>query len=164
MNPWNVMTLRIHKATIDDIESITRNNILLAKESEQITLVYSTVFEGVNAVIKDPTKGFYLVAKQNNIIVGQLLVTYEWSDWKNEMIWWIQSVFIQKNLRKQGIFTLLLKKIFSLAQKEDIKRFRLYVHHNNTEARTTYAHMRMKKTSYTLYEFTQHLLNNMREE
>jgi GNAT superfamily N-acetyltransferase len=147
----------IYKATADDIECLSQNNILLAKESEQIDLVHSTVVKGVKAVVEDSSKGFYLVAKNDEEILGQLLVTYEWSDWRNQAIWWIQSVFIQQNFRKKGIFTMLLETIFTLAKKENVNKFRLYVHNNNIKARKTYTHMHMKKTPYNIYEFTREL-------
>ena len=103
------INMKIRTAKIGDAEAITAQNISLAKESENILLKPETVLAGVKALLSDKKKGFYLVAEENETIVGQLMITVEWSDWRNKPIWWVQSVYVQKAWRRQGVFTKLLR-------------------------------------------------------
>lgn len=91
----------IRFARIDDAEKIAKNNVALAIESEGAKIDYEITFEGVKEVIKDENKGFYIVAEENGEIIGQLMVTYEWSDWKAEMIWWLQSIYVKPEWRRK---------------------------------------------------------------
>jgi len=107
-------------------------------------------------VIEDTQKGFYLVAEKRGdrpIIVGQLLVTYEWSDWRNQNIWWIQSVYVQKKFRNQKIFSKLYNHVVDIARnKKNICGIRLYVKEQNESAKQVYETLGMTKTSYEIYE------------
>ncbi|MCD6447909.1 MAG: GNAT family N-acetyltransferase [Thermoplasmata archaeon] len=144
----------IRFARIDDAEKIAKNNVALAIESEGAKIDYEITFEGVKEVIKDENKGFYIVAEENGEIIGQLMVTYEWSDWKAEMIWWLQSIYVKPEWRRKGVMKAMLKKVLEIGRKKEVRRFRLYVHEKNDRAKTAYEKVGMKKTPYIIYEFT----------
>ena len=144
--------MQIRKATTKDISVITDHNILLALESEDEVLNPTIVKQGVKSLLSHPEKGFYLVAEQENAIIGQLMITFEWSDWRNIDIWWIQSVYISKKYRKKGIFTALFDEIKKRAEKEHIPLLRLYVHKENTAAQYVYEKRKMIKGTYLFYE------------
>lgn len=142
----------IRKAILSDLSILVENNIKLAKESESIVLNRSTVESSVKHLLQDPEKGFYLIAEEQNEIIGQLMITFEWSDWRDTTIWWIQSVYIKKTKRKQGVFKQLLKELKKLAVSENISLFRLYVHESNTNAIAVYERLGMKEKSYKIFE------------
>ena len=142
----------IRKANKNDIEKITNNNLLLALESENKSIDYNTVYNGVKNLIDDETKGFYLVIEKNNKVIGQLMITYEWSDWNNTFIWWIQSVYVDKLNRKKGVFNNLIKSIKKLAKENDIKNLKLYVYKNNIDAINVYERVGMSKEFYDIYK------------
>jgi len=123
----------IRFARIDDAEKIAKNNVALAIESEGAKIDYEITFEGVKEVIKDENKGFYIVAEENGEIIGQLMVTYEWSDWKAEMIWWLQSIYVKPEWRRKGVMKAMLKKVLEIGRKKEVRRFRLYVHEKMIE-------------------------------
>ena len=141
-------------ANIDDADQITKNNVLLAKESENLTIDYKTAFEGVKAVLSDKKKGFYLVAEENNNIIGQMMITFEWSDWHNKNIWWLQSVYVHKSWRRKGVFTKLFKAIKKNALKNNIEVLRLYVINGNIKAKETYIASGMQKKPYSIYQMS----------
>ncbi|MEM4259131.1 MAG: GNAT family N-acetyltransferase [Candidatus Thermoplasmatota archaeon] len=109
---------------------------------------------GVKNLLSDIQKGFYIVAEQSHEIIGQLMITYEWSDWKNTTQWWIQSVYVQKKWRKQGLFTNLLQFTRELAVKQNIKILRLYVHADNHNAIQVYNQSGFEKQPYIIYQHT----------
>jgi len=115
---------------------------------------YKTVLEGVKNVINDRQKGFYLVAEENKGIIGQMMITYEWSDWQNKNIWWFQSVYINKSWRKKGVFKQLFKTIKERALENNVDTLRLYVHSNNIEAKQVYHQVKLIKKSYDFYQIT----------
>ena len=144
----------IRFAQEDDIEQIARNNVQLAHVSENRDIEFDQVLKGVKQVIEDRHKGFYLVAEEKNIIIGQILVTFEWSDWKAVNVWWLQSIYVQEKWRRQGILKKLLNMVHDLATRENVTIFHLYVHNNNKKAITIYERMGMKKQPYTIYGHT----------
>jgi GNAT superfamily N-acetyltransferase len=144
--------MQIRRATIHDTAIIIENNKLLAKESENEILNPATVKQGVISLFSHPEKGFYLVAEKNDTIVGQLMITYEWSDWRNTDIWWIQSVYIHKDHRKQAVFSSLFNEVRNQAKKEHIPLLRLYVHKENNIAQQVYEKLEMNKGTYIFYE------------
>jgi GNAT superfamily N-acetyltransferase len=108
---------------------------------------------GVAALIKSPARGTYFVAEEKGEVVGQLLITYEWSDWRNGNFWWIQSVYVREEFRGKGIFRALFEHVHRLAKKRsDVCGLRLYVEANNASAQKTYTRLGMKKTFYEMYE------------
>ena len=134
-----------------DAAAITAQNIALATESENIFLPHEVTLAGVNAVLSDTTKGFYLVAEEHNRIVGQLMVTFEWSDWRNKPLWWVQSVYVQKEWREKHVFTILLDDVRQRAQQQGVAFLRLYVHQENESARNVYEKTGWRQDPYVMY-------------
>jgi len=147
-----LIEMEITIATRNDTNTISENNIQMALETENICLVSKIALDGVINLIDDPSKGFYLLAKEDDEIVGQLLITYEWSDWRDNTIWWIQSVYVHPSHRKQGVFQTLYEYIKTLAIEQKVTLLRLYVHHHNQSAIDVYTRIGMKKTDYLMYE------------
>ena len=145
--------MKIRTATIQDANAIATHNIALAKESENIHLPSQIVSAGVQALINDTNKGFYLVAEQNKRIIGQLMITVEWSDWRNKPIWWVQSVYVQKEWRKKKVLTQLFTFLQQQARGNDVAMLRLYVHHNNASALHAYEKLGWKQQPYKIYHF-----------
>ncbi|MHB1278976.1 MAG: GNAT family N-acetyltransferase [Bacteroidia bacterium] len=137
-----------------DLRSIASFNQKMARETEQKDLPDVLILPGVEAVLNDPLKGFYLVAEADNVVVGQLMITYEWSDWRNTNIWWIQSVFVEKEYRGKGVYTALYEKIKEEARLKGVHTIRLYVEKENADAQSVYEKLGMEETVYKLYEVT----------
>ncbi len=144
--------IRIRPATKQDAEVIVLQNLSLAMESEGITLDKELVRKGVLALLDDKNKGFYIVAEENNRIIGQLMITVEWSDWRNKSIWWIQSVYVQKNWRHKTVFTRLLAFVRTQALEQNVAFLRLYVHHDNQTAIQVYEKSGWSKEPYLFYQ------------
>jgi GNAT superfamily N-acetyltransferase len=143
--------MMIRTARLGDAEAITTQNISLAKESENIILNPETVLAGVKELLSDKIKGFYLVAEENDTIVGQLMITVEWSDWRNKPIWWVQSVYVEKQWRKKGVFTQLLDYVRQKARIKGVAFLRLYAHKNNRSALQVYEKIGWKQEPYVVY-------------
>jgi len=147
------MSITIRPATLADASRITEFNALMAKETEGIDLDMARLLVGVESVLRDSSKGIYYVAEENGFVVGQTLITYEWSDWRNGMFWWIQSVYVQKDVRGKGVFKALFDHIGKLAKQEKtVCGLRLYVEKHNDRAQQTYERLGMKKTHYEMFE------------
>ncbi len=147
------MSLHIRRATADDAETIVEFNRLLAKETENRDLEARFLGPGVQALLSDPQKGIYFVAEENKAIVGQTMITYEWSDWRNGTFWWIQSVYVRKEHRGKGVFQALFEYIKEEARKEGtICGLRLYVDRNNERAMRTYDKLGMHRSEYQMME------------
>ena len=145
--------INIRIAELKDKETLVKFNIALAKESEGVKLSKEVVGKGVESVLQNHNLGFYLLAENDDNIIGSLMVTNEWSDWRNGMFWWIQSVYVIKEFRRKGIYTKLYEHIKELVSvKANVLGFRLYVEKNNNTAITTYKSLGMKKTAYRLFE------------
>ena len=146
------MKIRIAKLT--DAAAITTQNLSLAKESENITLQQKIVFAGVKTLISDRKKGFYIVAENDGIIVGQVMITVEWSDWRNKPIWWVQSVYVNKDYRKKGVFFQLLTYVRQRARLQNVAFLRLYVHKGNRSALLAYQKTGWEREPYLFYQLT----------
>ncbi|MFB1034153.1 MAG: GNAT family N-acetyltransferase [Sinobacterium sp.] len=145
--------INIRVAQNSDVKSLVEFNQLMAWETEQKKLDEDILTKGVSALIVDENKGFYLVAEQNNIVVGSLMVTTEWSDWRNGVFWWVQSVYITPDFRRQGIYAQLYAQVKTLAeQQHNVCGFRLYVEKENIIAQKTYESLGMQPTHYFMYE------------
>ena len=146
----------IRKARFEDWEKIVDFNIQMAKETEGKILDENVVRDGVKAVLDNQLKGFYLLAENdegNKIIVGQLMITFEWSDWRNCNIWWIQSVYVDKKFRNRKVFSQLFNTVAEMALSEKrVGRLRLYVREDNNSAKQVYESLGMTKTPYEIYE------------
>jgi GNAT superfamily N-acetyltransferase len=144
---------RIRQAQAGDAGVVARFNCELAAETEDLRLDAERVNAGVLALLKDRSKGVYYVAEADGRVVGQLMITYEWSDWRNGMIWWIQSVYVLPEYRGRGVFTRLFRHVQMLAaQAGDVCGLRLYMHRENGTARRSYERLGMRRTEYEVYE------------
>ncbi|MEM1012049.1 MAG: GNAT family N-acetyltransferase [Planctomycetota bacterium] len=142
----------IRPAVVSDAEMIADMNVRMARETEGLALDPPTVVEGVAAVLADRSKGHYLVAEAAGRVVGCLLVTHEWSDWRNGDLWWVQSVFVEPDHRGRGVFRSLYEATRQQALEESASGLRLYVEHENHTAQQTYRKLGMSKTHYHIME------------
>jgi len=145
--------ITIRKANQTDAEVITDFQLKMARETEELELRRETVIKGVNAVLRDPSRGQYFVADDEGTVVASLLITFEWSDWRNCNVWWFQSVYVLPEYRRQGIFRKMYNHIKSLAGEEDAGGLRLYVETKNIRARKTYEALGMSSEHYAFYEW-----------
>lgn len=145
---------KVRRATRSDRDHLVRVNIGLAEETEGKALDASTVSVGVDAVFADPGKGFYLVCEgEGGVVAGGLLITREWSDWRNAWYWWIQSVFVFPEFRKRGVYSALHCHARELARESgNVCAIRLYVDHENRRAKATYEKLGMRPGRYDFYE------------
>lgn len=143
----------IRRASATDLETLTKFNIAMALETEDHELDAQTVRSGVARLFQQPERGFYLIAESGPTMVGSLMITQEWSDWRDGLWWWIQSVYVQKTYRRRGVFRTLYRKVAELARTEsDICGIRLYVEKSNKGAQSVYRRMGMEETEYRLFE------------
>lgn len=138
---------------MDDLEVIAQFNIALARESESLDLEPDRVRAGVEALLRDPARGTYFVAVSGNNLVGQLLITHEWSDWRNGDFWWLQSVYVRPDFRRRGVFKSLFAFVQSEADRaENVCGLRLYMEEGNDRAREAYGRLGMTETHYHVFE------------
>lgn len=146
-------TLCIRGARPEDWPVIAEFNCRLAKESEGKTLHRSTIEAGVRALLADPQKGRYFVALDQGRLVGQLMHTREWSDWRNGDIWWLQSVYVLPEYRRRGIFRRLFEHLRQEAEADpSVVGLRLYVDVNNGRAHGVYRELGLKEAGYFVME------------
>lgn len=147
------MDIEIRNAEPADHALIVEFNSRLATETEGKQLNPDLIGPGVAAVLADSSKGRYWIATIEGAAAGQIMVTYEWSDWRNGMLWWIQSVYIPAKFRRQGVFSALYQHVESMV-KEDQNAcgLRLYVENNNTRAQETYRNLAMTEPGYIVME------------
>jgi GNAT superfamily N-acetyltransferase len=146
--------IEIRKATRNDIPVLVDFQCKLALESENVTLEKDVVVLGMNAMFDDPAKGAYYLAVNGQEIAGCHMITYEWSDWKNGMVLWIQSVYVKESFRKQGVFKKMYDNLTELIKKDPgLRGLRLYVDKSNDRAMKTYEAMGMDGSHYTVYEW-----------
>jgi len=147
------MKIRVRRATGGDVASVCEFNQLLALESEGKTLDPEVLKSGVSAVLADPVKGHYFLAEEGAEPIGQIGLTFEFSDWRNGWFWWIQSVYVRPTARKHGVFRLLYESILQAAQMDpSVIGLRLYVEKENTIAHQTYLKMGLEWTTYQVME------------
>jgi GNAT superfamily N-acetyltransferase len=143
----------IRTANSSDAPSIIDFQVKMAWETEQFELNPETVSAGVQAVFEDPSRGRYYVAEDSGEVVASLLITNEWSDWRNCNVWWFQSVFVIPSYRRQGVFRKMYQYIRSLAEEQNIAGLRLYVETKNKRAQETYEALGMSSEHYSFYEW-----------
>ena len=149
----NAINITIREATREDTESIVRFQEGMALETEGKVLDEALLRTGITAIFDSSQKGFYLVAEVDRVVVGSLLITYEWSDWRNATFWWIQSVFVDANWRRKGVYRTMHDYVVNVAKsRKDICGIRLYVERTNTIAQQTYKDLGMTHSHYDLYE------------
>jgi GNAT superfamily N-acetyltransferase len=147
----------IRRAETDDAETLARFNEKMARETEDKTLDPEAIRAGVRSMLAAPERGFYLVAEREaggeREVVGSLMITTEWSDWRNGTFWWVQSVYVAPEARREGVYTRLYARVKDLATAEDdVCGLRLYVEKDNAPARRAYETLGMTQTSYRMYE------------
>jgi ribosomal protein S18 acetylase RimI-like enzyme len=145
--------MRIRGATQDDVEFIAAANTALAAETEGFELDSTVLRRGILAVLADSSLGRYYLADIDGRVVGQLMITFEWSDWRNGMFLWIQSVYVVPQYRGAGVFRTLFRHLEGLAQNDPgICGIRLYVDRNNARAQDVYRRLGMHRTNYGVME------------
>lgn len=146
-------SIPIRRARPSDAATVARFNSAMGMETEGIVLDKRRLQRGVKAVLRDRTKGFYLVAEINRKVVGQMMITCEWSDWRSGFFWWIQSVYVLPSYRGRGVYRALHEHAVRLAKiRKDICGIRLYVDRYNRRAQKVYRKLGMKKARYVMFE------------
>ena len=147
------MSPTVRPATLDDLEALVAFNAAMALETEGKTLDIELLRRGTRAVFDSSQRGFYLVAEVDGSPVGSLLVTYEWSDWRNGWFWWIQSVYVKPERRRMGVYSAMHRWVLDTARsRSDVCGVRLYVDRDNDAARKTYRSLGMSESHYDMFE------------
>jgi GNAT superfamily N-acetyltransferase len=147
------MTLSVRRATTADVDCVCEFNRLLALESEGKALDHGSLWPGVGAVLADPVKGLYYLAQEEDRILGQIGLTFEFSDWRNGWFWWIQSVYVRPEARRRGVFRTLFEHVRRAAECDtSVIGLRLYVENDNAAAHATYQNLGLQWTTYRVME------------
>ena len=148
--------LIVRPANLEDVETLVRFSAAMAVETEGRALDEDRLRPGTAAVIASREHGFYRVAERPGPpkeLIGQLLVTYEWSDWRNANFWWIQSVYVHPDWRRQGVYRRMHQTIVQEARlRKDVCGIRLYVERENHVAQTVYGRVGLKRSVYEVFE------------
>jgi len=148
-----VAAIEVRPGCTADVVFLAANHRAMAWETERKRLDPATVRRGTRAVLHDPQQGFYLVAEVDGRPAGQLLVTHEWSDWRNGDFWWIQSVYVRAPFRGRGAYRALHESVLVLARRAgDVCGVRLYVARSNRRAQAVYRALGMERTVYDVFE------------
>ena len=155
MYPARELTVR--RAGSDDVEALVAFSSAMAWETEHRRLDATRLREGTQTLLSTPSLGFFMVTEVREsdrcVVVGQLMITYEWSDWRNGVFWWIQSVYVEPAWRRQGVFRRMHEAVLSLAKADPkVCGIRLYVEQNNHIAETVYRHVGLALSAYKVYE------------
>ncbi|MGE0091348.1 MAG: GNAT family N-acetyltransferase [Bacteroidia bacterium] len=148
------MNIVVRDALKSDLDEILDFQISMAKETESIDLERGVLQIGVSSVLEDSTKAKYFIADNEGEAAGMLMITTEWSDWRNGWVWWIQSVYVKPGYRKMGVYKMLynhIKKI--VGSSDELKGIRLYVDKRNVRAQQVYESLGMTGDHYTTYEW-----------
>lgn len=146
-------TITVRPATREDAEFLVRGNASMALETEEISLDLDRLRDGVHSVFDDLARGRYFIAEADGVRAGQLMITYEWSDWRNGVFWWIQSVYVVPEARRAGVFAALYAHVRGEARRaSNVCGIRLYVESHNERAMASYERVGMKKTIYQMFE------------
>ena len=145
--------IRVRRATPQDLDTVVEFNAAMARETEGRTLELGRLRTGVTPVLSADDKGFYLVAELAGRVVGQLLITTEWSDWRNAYFWWIQSVYVAPDTRRRGVYRRLHEHVLAEARdRGDVCGLRLYVDQENSVAQRVYSSLGMGRARYDMFE------------
>lgn len=143
----------VRRAGARDADALVRFNLAMARETEAKDLAPEVLGAGVRRFIERPQFGFYLVAEGGSQVIGSLMITYEWSDWRDGLFWWIQSVYVLPSHRRRGVYRLLYEQVKRLAAADpEVRGFRLYVEKENRVAQATYERLGMNETHYKMFE------------
>jgi ribosomal protein S18 acetylase RimI-like enzyme len=145
--------MQIRLATPQDAPVLVEFNGAMALETEGKELLPGVIGAGVRSLLGNPASGFYVVAETEDRVVGSLMITKEWSDWRNGTFWWIQSVYVRPEFRRQGVYKRLYRHVQEMAAQDPaVCGFRLYVERENGRAQATYQALGMKETRYLVFE------------
>lgn len=148
------MTITYREAKLSDQTTIADFQLAMALETEGFRLDESTCRKGVRAVFDNPALGKYFLAEKDGKTIASLLIINEWSDWRNGMVWWVHSVYVVPEARRQGAYSGLYRHIKSLVEgDESVRGLRLYVEKKNTNAQAVYEKLGMTNHHYELYEW-----------
>ncbi len=145
--------ISIREGTSTDATLISNFQRHMALETESKILDEDTVLKGVEKVLTSSDRGFYIIAEVTSKVIGSLMVTFEWSDWRNGWFFWIQSVFVDGSYRRQGVYRLMHDEVINRCKaSKDCCGIRLYVERNNINAQKVYKNLGMHETDYYLFE------------
>ena len=145
--------IEVRRAVSEDLETVVGFNVAMALETEGKSLELDLVRQGVQEVLNNQQRGFYLLAEINRRVVGQLLITDEWSDWRNGYFWWVQGVYVAPDCRRQGVYRALDNQVRDEARRlGNIRGLRLYVERDNHVAQRVYNSLGMSLSHYDMYE------------
>ena len=148
----DTLSLRVRRGRPADADAIAEFNTRMASETEGTVLAPDVIGPGVVAALTDEAKAIYFVAEAAGRVVGQLMVTHEWSDWRNGDIWWVQSVYVHPDHRRRGVFRALYDHARGEAKRAGAVGLRLYVEENNEAAQAVYRQLGMGMTHYRVME------------
>ncbi len=145
--------LKIRRATPDDAPALVGFNLAMARETESLELSEEILTAGVRNLFANPQFGFYLIAEVAGEAVGSMMITYEWSDWRDGLFWWVQSVYVRPDHRRRGVYRQLYDYVKREAARDPrVRGFRLYVERENLAAQKTYERLGMSETHYKMFE------------
>ena len=137
-----------------DVRAIIDFQVAMARETENIDLDRDVLTSGVNAIVDNPSLGRYYIAEVASHVVGSLMINFEWSDWRNGVVWWIQSVYVKPEARRRGVYSGLYAHIRKIVESEpSIRGIRLYVDNRNKGAQEVYARLGMEGEHYRVFEW-----------
>lgn len=147
----------VRQAGYGDVDALVEFNAAMAQETEGRHLDQDRLRNGTRAVLDAPERGFYLVAEAHDQdrsrLAGQLMVTFEWSDWRNGVFWWVQSVYVTPTYRRQGVYRAMHAAIVERATADpQVCGIRLYVEQNNHGAQAVYRGVGLAHSGYMVYE------------
>jgi len=141
-------------ATPSDVPVIVEFQVIMARETEELELDAAICTRGVHALFSNPSLGRYFLAESDGVVVASLMITYEWSDWRNGMVWWIQSVYVRPEFRQQRVYAGLYEHVKRLVEADEgLRGIRLYVDRRNVRAQEVYARSGMNGEHYLVYEW-----------
>ena len=145
--------MNIRHATVADVEMLVQFQQAMADETEDKGLDPTRLQRGIEYLLEHSDEGLYLIAETDGVAAGSLMVTFEWSDWRNGRFWWIQSVYVDEAFRRRGVYSALHAAIRNIARDDPQGcGIRLYVERENDVAQATYRSLGMAETHYRLFE------------
>lgn len=148
------MEIRIREADVTDASDIAAFQRAMARETEEVELDAGVVDRGVRAVFDHPARGRYFVAEEEGRVVASLLITYEWSDWRNGNVWWIQSVYVCPEFRRRGVYARMYEHVKGIVERDpSLRGIRLYVDRRNAPAQDVYRRCGMNGEHYLVFEW-----------
>jgi ribosomal protein S18 acetylase RimI-like enzyme len=158
LSPMPVLDhLNVRRARPEDAATIASFSAAMALETEGRRLDLGRLYDGTIALLESPDRGFFMVAEMEQAddrqLLGQLMITYEWSDWRNGAFWWIQSVYVDPVWRRRSVFRRMHETVMATAKTSpNVCGVRLYVEENNSAAQAVYRKVGLTLSSYAIFE------------